>query len=38
MGMARVTPSSERDDLVNARLDYRINSAHTAFVRYSPHT
>ena len=34
-GMARVTPSPKHDDLVNARLDYRISSANTAFVRYS---
>jgi len=33
--LARVTPSPKHDDLVNARLDYRISATHTAFVRYS---
>ena len=33
--LGRVTPSPKHDDLVNARLDYRISAAHTAFVRYS---
>src|SRR6185369_15155897 len=33
--LARVTSSPKHDDLVNARLDYRISAAHTAFVRYS---
>ena len=33
--LARVTPSPKHDDLVNARIDYRISAAHTAFVRYS---
>ncbi|MCU1234829.1 MAG: hypothetical protein JWP63_2796 [Candidatus Solibacter sp.] len=33
--LARVTASPKHEDLVNARLDYRINSANTAFVRYS---
>jgi hypothetical protein len=33
--LARVTPSPKHDDLVNARVDYRISAAHTAFVRYS---
>ena len=33
--LARVTSSPKHDDLVNARIDYRISAAHTAFVRYS---
>jgi hypothetical protein len=33
--LARVTPSPRRDNLVNARLDYRISTANTAFIRYS---
>src|ERR1035437_9080650 len=33
--LARVTASTKHDDLANARLDYRIGAAHTAFVRYS---
>src|SRR5207244_13150434 len=32
---ARVTPSPRHDNLVNARLDWRISSGNTAFVRYS---
>ena len=33
--LARVTSSPRHDNLVNARLDYRISSGNTAFVRYS---
>jgi hypothetical protein len=33
--LARVTASPKHDNLVNARLDYRINNSNTAFVRYS---
>jgi hypothetical protein len=33
--LARVTPSPRRDNLVNARIDYRITNANTAFIRYS---
>ena len=33
--LARVTSSPKHDDLVNARLDYRLNGRNTAFVRYS---
>ncbi|HJZ96542.1 MAG TPA: TonB-dependent receptor [Candidatus Solibacter sp.] len=33
--LARVTPSPRRDNLVNARLDYRISGGNTAFIRYS---
>jgi hypothetical protein len=33
--LARVTASPRHDNLVNARLDYRISNANTAFVRYS---
>jgi hypothetical protein len=33
--LARVTPSPKHENLVNARLDYRLNTNNTAFVRYS---
>ena len=33
--LARVTASPKHDNLVNARLDYRISAANTAFVRFS---
>jgi hypothetical protein len=33
--LARVTASPKHEDLANARIDYRIGAAHTAFVRYS---
>ena len=33
--MARVTSSPRHDNQVNARLDYRISSGNTAFIRYS---
>ena len=33
--MARVTSSPRHDNLVNARLDYRISAGNTAFIRYS---
>jgi hypothetical protein len=33
--LARVTSSPRHDNLVNARLDYRVSSRNTAFVRYS---
>ena len=33
--LARVTASPKHDNLANARLDYRISAANTAFVRFS---
>ena len=33
--LARVTASPRHDNLADARLDYRLSSRHTAFVRYS---
>jgi hypothetical protein len=33
--LARVTSSPKHENLVNGRLDYRVNSNNTAFVRYS---
>jgi hypothetical protein len=33
--LARVTASPKHDNLVNARLDYRLSTNHTAFARYS---
>ncbi len=33
--LARVTASPKHDNLLNGRLDYRINNNNTAFVRYS---
>ncbi|MBS1857593.1 MAG: TonB-dependent receptor [Acidobacteria bacterium] len=33
--MARVAASPRHDNLANARLDYRLSAANTAFVRYS---
>ena len=33
--LARVTASPKHDNLVNARLDYRLSAANTAFLRFS---
>jgi hypothetical protein len=33
--LARVTSSPRHDNLVNARLDYRLSARNTAFIRYS---
>ncbi len=33
--LATVTPSPFHEDLLNARIDYRVSARHTSFVRYS---